>query len=222
MKKRIGKYIAIAFDIDGTIVKPVSSWRYIHEKLGNWDILACRYQDLFNAGKISYRQFCKLDASHWKGMSESKIAEIFSDVPYTKHAKECLIELKRKGFFLIALSTGLQYIAEKLKKEIGFNVVVSNRLLSNNGILTGGVRINISHGEKGKILKKILGRYKILPEETICVGDSEGDIPMLKLAGFSIAFNSVSDHLSQIANYVCKTDDFCEIMDVINKICQGD
>ncbi|MCM8788379.1 MAG: HAD-IB family phosphatase, partial [Candidatus Omnitrophica bacterium] len=168
------RFVAIAFDIDGTIFKPISSWRYIHERLGNWDVLAHKYQDLFLAGKISYRQFCKLDARHWKGMPESRIARIFKRVAYSKNAKRCLLRLKKMGFCLIALSTGLQYIPERLKKEIGFDEIVSNRLLARNGILTGSVKINISHGEKGKILKSILKKKKILPSQVICVGDSDG------------------------------------------------
>lgn len=212
------RFVCIVFDIDGTIVKPVSSWRYIHEKLGNWDVLAHRYQDMFLAGKISYRQFCKLDAAHWRGMQEYRISRLFKRVPYSRNAKKCLLNLRKDGFHLIALSTGLQYIPERLKKEIGFDAVVSNRLLSRNGILTGGVRINISHGEKGRILKKILKKMNIQPQHVICVGDSDGDIPMAAMCGFSIAFNSMSEKLNKVADYVCKTDNFLEVFRVIKKI----
>lgn len=208
-KKR--RKIAIVFDIDGTIVKPISSWRYIHEKLGNWDVLAHKYQDMFLAGKISYRKFCELDAAHWKGMPEDKISRLFKNVPYSKNAKKVLRKFKEKQFYLIAISTGLQYIPEKINKEIGFDVVVSNKLLSRKGVLNGKVKINISHGQKGKILKKIFKQLKISPENAICIGDSDGDIPMAKICGFSIAFNSKSKKLNKIVNYVCKTNDFNEI-----------
>ncbi len=215
---RLKKFTCIVFDIDGTIVKPISSWRYIHEKLGNWDVLAHRYQDMFLSGKISYRKFCELDAAHWKGMPEKKIASLFKTVPYTKGAKRYLLKLKDAGFKLIAISTGLQYIPDKLKMEIGFEKIVSNRLISRKEILTGSVRINISHGEKGRILKKILKTMKISPENVICVGDSDGDIPMARMCGFSIAFNSTSSRLNNVVDYVCRTDDFSEIFTLIMKI----
>jgi len=208
----------VVFDIDGTIVKPVSSWRYIHEKLGNWDVLARKYQDMFLAKKISYRKFCELDASHWKKMQESEIADIFNPVPYTKNAKSCLLKLKKKGFSLIALSTGLQYIPDRIKKEIGFKKIVSNRLISRNGILTGRVKINISHGEKGRVLKNVLGSMNVSPADVICVGDSDGDVPMARICGFSIAFNSTSDRLNNVVDYVCKTDDFLEVFNLIIRI----
>ncbi|MCM8759285.1 MAG: HAD-IB family phosphatase [Candidatus Omnitrophica bacterium] len=216
MEKR--KFVAIVFDIDGTIVKPLSSWRYIHERLGNWDVLAYKYQDMFLKGKISYREFCKLDASHWKGLPQHKISKLFKRVPYTKNAKKYLLKLKKMGFCLIALSTGLHYIPDRLKKEIGFKIIVSNRLISRKGILTGGVKINISHGEKGKVLRKILTKLKIHPKQVICVGDSDGDIPMAKICGFSISFNSISSNLNMIVDYVCKGNDFSEVYRVIKHL----
>jgi len=212
------KYKAIVFDIDGTIVEPVSSWRYIHEKLGKWDALACRYQEMFLAGQLSYAEFCELDAGHWRGMKEENMRKIFNGVRFARNSRIVLKELKRMGFLLIALSTGLQYIPERLRSELGFDVIVSNELISNSGIITGRVKIKITHGGKGKVLKKILEKLKISPDETISVGDSEGDIPIAKMTGYSIAFNSSSAKLSESVDYNCKTDDFREVLKCIKDI----
>jgi len=209
------KYKVIIFDIDGTIAKHISSWRYIHEKLGLWDELAFKYQDQFLAGKISYKKFCELDAAHWKGLSEIKIKKIFEEAPYAKNAVKCIKKLKKMGFKLVAISTGLQYMADRLKKELQFNYTLSNRLISQNGRLTGKVKINITHGAKGNVLKKIIKKYKIKPHEVMSVGDSAGDIPLAKYSGYSIAFNSSDETLSKIVNYNCKSHDFREVFNQI-------
>lgn len=208
---RITRYKIIIFDIDGTITKHISSWRYIHEKLGMWNEKAFRYQERFLAGKISYRKFCELDAAHWRGMRERKIRKIFAEVLYSKNAKKVLNRLKAMGFKLVAISTGLQFIPDRLKEELGFDYALSNRLVSRKGIITGGVRINISHGAKDKVLHRIFKKFKVRPAETISVGDTEGDIPLAKHAGYFIAFNSSSRELSKIADYDCKSKDFAEI-----------
>ncbi|MBP7055907.1 MAG: HAD family phosphatase [Candidatus Omnitrophica bacterium] len=205
------RYRLIILDIDGTITRHISSWRYIHEKLGLWTNRAFRYQEQFFAGKISYRRFCELDAAHWKGMPESRIRHIFSSVVYSKNAKRCIKDLKRRGFRLAAISTGLQYIPERLKIEFDFDYILSNRLLSRNGRLTGGVKINIAHGAKHKVLKDIFKRFGVKPHEVISVGDSDGDIPLARDSGYSIAFNSTSKELSRIVDYKCKTKDFREV-----------
>lgn len=212
------KYKTVIFDIDGTITTPVSSWRYIHEKLGKWDVLACRYQELFLAGRISYRKFCELDAAHWKGLPEKNIEELFQDVPYAKNAVISIKKLKKLGLKLIAVSTGLQYLPRRLEKELRFDYILSNELETRKGILTGGVKINLTHGAKGKALKKIIKEMAVKPHQVISIGDSEGDIPLSRAAGYSIAFNSSSRRLSETVDYNCKTDDFSEVYNKIAEV----
>jgi len=214
-------YKLIIFDIDGTIAKHISSWRYIHEKLGLWYEQAYRYQEKFLAGKISYRKFCELDAAHWKGLPEKKVKEIFQKAAYVKNAPRYIRKLKELGFKLVAISTGLQYIAERIKKELKFDYVLSNKLISRKGILTGKAKINITHGAKGKILRRILNKFHVKPQEVICVGDSSGDIPLIKHSGYSIAFNSSDEAFSKIVDYNCKTKDFKEVFKKIIQINSG-
>ena len=211
------KYRLIIFDIDGTITTHISSWRYIHEKLGLWDNRAFHYQEKFLAGKISYRRFCELDAAHWKGISDTRIRRIFRSVRYSKNAVKVVEKLKNHGFKIAAISTGLQYIPERLKIEMGFDCCLSNRLLSRNGRLTGKVDIAIPHGAKGRIVKKLIRHFNVRKSEVISVGDTAGDIPLAKNSGFSFAFNSTSKELSRTVKYNCKTKDFNEIY---KKICE--
>ena len=207
----MGRYKAIVFDIDGTIVRHISSWRYIHEKLELWDVLAYRYQERFLAGKISYKKFCELDAAHWKGLTEREMRRIFREAKYAKHARRYIGRLKEMGFRLIAVSTGLQYMGDRVKKELKFDHVLYNRLLSRKGVLTGDVKINITHGGKARALRRILKRFRLKPSEVISVDDSAGDIPLARLSGYSIAFNSSDKRYSRIVDYDCKTDDFKEV-----------
>jgi len=212
------KYKLIIFDIDGTITRHISSWRYIHEKLGIWDKEAFSYQEQFLSGKINYRRFCELDAYHWKGMSERKIIAIFKNVEYSKNAASSIRRLKKLGFKLAAISTGLQFMSDRIKREFGFDYVLSNRLVVRKGIVTGNVKINIVHGAKSDILYNICRTFKIKPAEAISIGDSDGDIPLAKASGYSIAFNSSSEELSQVVDYDCKTKDFKEVMGKILSI----
>jgi hypothetical protein len=49
--------------------------------------------------------------------------------------------------------------------------------------------------DKGKALKYIMEHYQILKEETMCIGDSENDIPMFKSAGISVAMGNASENV---------------------------
>ncbi|MBU0684201.1 MAG: HAD-IB family phosphatase [Candidatus Omnitrophota bacterium] len=212
------KYKLIIFDIDGTITRHISSWRYIHEKLGLWDVLAKKYQEEFLAGKISYREFCELDAAHWKGIKLSKMRQVFKNVKYSKNVEKVIKLLKKNRFKLAAVSTGLQFIAERVKNELKFDYVKGNRLNVYKGRLSGKVKINISHGAKGSTVKMIAEKFRVKKHEIISVGDTEGDLPMVKQSGYSMAFNSSSLKLSRAVDYVCKTTDFMEVYDKIVEI----
>jgi phosphoserine phosphatase len=90
-----------------------------------------------------------------------------------------------------------------------------------NGKLTGEVTINISHGAKGKTVREILKRFRVKPSEMIAVGDSDGDIPMMKLAGYSICFNPASEKTALAADYLSKTGDFMEVCRKILEVSGG-
>jgi phosphoserine phosphatase len=212
------KYKLIIFDIDGTITTHISSWRYIHEKLGIWDALAERYQEKFLAGKISYKRFCELDAAHWKGMPVKRLEKIFKKVRYSKNIIPSIGRLRRMGFKLVAISTGLQFMTDRVKKELGFDYAMSNRLGVRNGRLTGRAKINIAHGAKGRALAGIMKKFRVKPHEVIAIGDTDGDIPMAKLAGYSIAFNSSGKSLSKMVDYNCKSKDFRDVVKRISVI----
>ena len=212
------KYKVVVFDIDGTVTKHVSSWRYIHEKLGLWNVLAKKYQEQFLAGKISYKKFCQLDAEHWKGMDAQKLYDVFKKVQYSKNVKKVITRLKKEKYKLIAVSTGLQFITDRIKQELKFDYVIGNRLNVYKGKLTGGVTINISHGEKGKTIRKIAKKMNVKLSEIISIGDSCGDIPMLKISGHSIAFNADSPEVSNMVDYNCKSKDFMEVYNRIKEV----
>ncbi len=173
---------------------------------------------MFLAGKISYRKFCRLDAAHWRGMDVRRLYEICQEIPYAKNAEKAVQALKDKGFRLAAISTGIQFIAERVKRELGFDYSTSNRLKVRRGRLTGGVRIQISHLGKGKVLRSILERFRTPASQTIVVGDSAGDIPMMRMAGYSIAFNSSNPAVRQEVDYCCRTDDFMEVSEKILEV----
>ncbi len=212
------KYKLIVFDIDGTITRHISSWRYIHEKLGIWNDRAFRYQEDFLAGKISYRRFCSLDAAHWKGIPESRLRTIFKGVRYSKNAVSSIAKLKKLGFKLAAVSTGLQFMTDRVRKELRFDYAIANRLICRGGKLTGGVRVNLEHGAKHTILAKIFRKFNVKPCESISVGDSAGDIPLAKNSGYSIAFNCSSPDLAKTVDYNCRTTDFAEVYKRIIKV----
>jgi phosphoserine phosphatase len=135
----------VFFDCDGTLTTVKSSWQYIHERLGMWDRNADEFQRLFRAGEIDYLEFCRRDALLWKGMTEKRVLEIIEEIPYHDGVRETMRTLRNEGVLTVLLSTGLSFLVERVKRELGMTLAVANELVVENGVLTGDIRINVAH-----------------------------------------------------------------------------
>ena len=200
--EEIQRYKLVVFDLDGTLTQERSIWEYIHKQLGKWYGFAEEYQKEFLAGKISYDRFCELDAEVWKGMRVAELLEIAKTVPFHQGADELIRYLKNKGLKLAMVSSGLSILSHWVHQKYGFDYSVSNDLLHEDGTLTGKVKIQVYYDKKAEWVKRILKQFGMKSEEVIAIGDSLGDIDMLQMVGFSIAFNSSCSDLDRIAS-VC-------------------
>lgn len=59
---------------------------------------------------------------------------------------------------------------------------------------------------KALALKMCLETLRISPEETVVIGDSETDISMFELCGYSAAVGNASEEVKSKADYVCKAE----------------
>jgi phosphoserine phosphatase len=177
------------FDCDGTLTKVKSSWEYIHRKLNIWESNADKFQRLFREGSIDYGEFCRRDALLWKGLELHKILEIVGQIPYQEGAKETVATLKKMGIFTVIISTGLSFVVDKTKEELGINMSLSNELLTENGVLTGETIINVEYNKKGYWVEKILKDMGIGRQAACAIGDGEGDKGMFEAVSLSIGFH---------------------------------
>ena len=205
-------YKLVVFDLDGTLTAERSIWEYIHVKLGKWYGYAEEYQRQFLQGKISYRQFCELDARVWKGMKVDQLRDIVRAVPFNPGVDELTSLLRELGLRLTLISLGLNLLSEWVEERYGFDYAVSNRLLQEDGVLTGEVEIKVHYDRKAEWVRNIMDIFRVRSEEIIAIGDSVGDMEMFEMAGFSVSFNSSSSELDQIADVVIKGNDLSYII----------
>ena len=193
------KFKLALFDLDGTLTTERSAWEYLHRRLGVWDGQAEKFQQAYLRGKISYDEFCRFDAAVWKGMKVSEVKGILRQIPLQPGAGELIAYLQEKGVGLGIISSGLSFLSDRIKAELGFDYAVANELLTEDGILTGGIRINVHYDQKEEWVENARQAFQVQREETFAVGDSSGDIPMFRACGFSIAFNCPAPQLQSIA-----------------------
>jgi phosphoserine phosphatase len=178
----------IFFDCDGTLTSVKSSWEYLHRRLGLWDNNADEFQRLFREGRIDYYQFCKRDALLWKGLSLQRVMAVIDEIPYHEGVKELTGWLRREGIVSVILSTGLSFLVDRVKEELGISRAISNDLLVRKGRLTGEIKIHVEHDNKGYWVRRILNELGLTSEDAAAIGDGEGDRGMFESVGLSIGY----------------------------------
>ncbi len=114
---------------------------------------------------------------------------IIHDIPYQPGAREFVGSLKKAGIITVIISTGLSFLVDKVKDELGIDRSFSNDLLVNRGVLSGEIRINVDYDMKGTIVRRMLHDLGLEFDEASAIGDGEGDKGMFEEVGLPIGFN---------------------------------
>ena len=210
-ESEVKKLRLVVFDVDGTLMKVASSWRFLHEKLGTWN-KGKQYAEQFFRGAIMYEDWARLDASLWRGLNLGSVRQIVDSIPYTNGAKDVITTLRRNGFKVVLLSAGLSLVTERIDREIGVDVSLANELKVEKGFLTGEVKVNVSVHNKDMVLLRMLKRFNLRVDECAAVGDDETLIPLFEKVGLSIAFNPRSWVVEDQADFVVKSENLREVL----------
>jgi phosphoserine phosphatase len=203
------------FDLDGTLTRERSAWEYLHRRLGVWEGNAERYQEAFLRGEIDYYRFCELDAAVWKGMKVSAVGRILGEIPLYEGIEGLVGYLKSRGVKLGIISSGLSLLCDGIREKYGFDYAVANELGMTDGVLDGTIRIHVHYDQKAKWVREAQRRFQARREEILAVGDSSGDITLFQMAGFSIAFNSRSPRLEEIAHLSIRSSDLRDLIPLL-------
>jgi len=203
------------FDLDGTLTRERSAWEYIHRRLGVWEGNAEKYQEAFLRGEIDYHRFCELDGAVWKGMEVSAVQRILREIPLYEGIEGLVEYLKSRGVKLGIISSGLSLLSDWIREKYGFDYAVANELGTMDGVLDGTIRIHVHYDQKAKWVREARRRFRARKEEILAVGDSSGDITLFQRVGFSIAFNSRSPRLDEIAHLSIRSSDLRDLIPLL-------
>jgi len=206
----------VAFDLDGTLISPSSSWKYLHEKLGTWK-KARKNSDLFYAGKLTWEDWAKRDAKLWAEIDVNLVRRIAQKCPLTEGAKKATLRLKENGLQVSIISGGISFFADRVAQELEIPYVLSNKLHERNEILTGEVTVSVTSTNKPELLLQLLKQLGLSLKHTVAVGDDFTMIPLFKICGLSIAFNPSTSDVEKSAQVVLTGQSLLDILPHILK-----
>jgi phosphoserine phosphatase len=143
-------------------------------------------------GEIDFRESLTRRVGLLAGLPESALAEVFDHRLQLNPGAERLLQgLQRAGIRTMLVSGGFTFFTERLKASLGFDYAYANELEVLDGRLTGKVIGDVVDGEaKAAHLERVRDELALTPEQVIAAGDGANDIPMLRAAGFGVAFHA--------------------------------
>ena len=101
-------------------------------------------------------------------------------------AKDLCSALKNAGWKLVAVSGGFTIITDRLKKELGLDLIFSNELIFRNGILDD-IDLKVT-SDKSLVVRPIIKQLGIKKEEIVVVVDGANDLKLFDIAGYTVGF----------------------------------
>lgn len=117
-------------------------------------------------------------------------------------------EVKRRGYMTAIISASSMEAARRVQHEHGIDHLFANELVIRNGKVSGEFVWPIGAGKekKAEIVRNLANDIGIKTKEIIYIGDSETDIEAFKEVGLSIAFNSSSVELKNVATHIVNSN----------------
>ncbi len=202
----------VVFDVDGTLTPVRSIWEYLHQRLGIWESEGLPNLHAYLNGQIDYQEFARRDASGYSGCNRSYLMELIHEIPLRSGAQECLDFFFMHGVHIALISTGLDLMVNRIPRA---HTRISNMLQFENDVCTGRVTVQIPIDGKRDAFIGLLASMNISNTHTLVIGDSSGDIEMMRAAGFSIAVQPSNSAVSDAAGHVIDGDTLAGIPDLV-------
>ncbi len=143
-------------------------------------------------GEIDFRVSLTRRVALLAGLPESALGEVYEHrLQLNPGAERLMRGLQHAGIRSVLVSGGFTYFTERLKARLGFDHAYGNLLEVVDGRLTGRIAGDVvDAAAKAAHLVRIREELGLAPEQVIAAGDGANDIPMLRAAGFGVAFHA--------------------------------
>jgi HAD superfamily hydrolase (TIGR01490 family) len=202
-----------AFDIDGTLIR----WQLYHalaDELAQTGLIDQAVFQQIKDIRMTWKQrshansfdeyerglvalvetaLTKISLSDFEQACQ-RVIEEYKDQVYT-YTRNMIKELKAKNYLLFAISASQSQIVGMVAEHYGFDDFGGSEYEVKNGYFTGRVEL-LKSAAKPEFLRTLVEKHGANWQESIAVGDSESDIPMLSIVEQPLAFNPTKELFS--------------------------
>ncbi len=143
-------------------------------------------------GELDFEQSLRKRVALLAGLEERVLEEVYENVLQLSPGAEFLLEeCKRNDVKFMLVSGGFTFFTERLQQRLGLDFHFANVLEVEDGKLTGRLKGRITDAQaKADLLCEYRERLGLAPWQVVAMGDGANDIPMIREAGFGIAYRA--------------------------------
>jgi phosphoserine phosphatase len=176
----------IIFDVEGVLLNaeylPILAQVFGPSKEKEiWDITKQGIR-----GDIDWEEGLRKRVNALKGIKFDDAKLIAENLEIMPGAKDLCLALKDAGWKMIAVSGGFTIITDRLKKELGLDLIFSNVLIFKNGLLDD-LDLKVT-SDKSVVVRPIIKQWDLKKEEIVVVVDGANDIKLFDIAGYTVGF----------------------------------
>ena len=192
---KLTDYKLAAFDMDSTLIN-IECIDEIADAAGKKAEVAAITEAAMRGEITDFKDSLRRRLALLKGVPESALEDVYAKRLQINPGVEKTVQaMKNAGIKLLLVSGGFTFFSDRIAKRLGFDFARANVLEIENGLLTGRVVQQpwgdiVDGVEKKKMLLQTAAQLGIQPNQTIAVGDGANDLPMMSVAGLSVAYHA--------------------------------
>jgi HAD superfamily hydrolase (TIGR01490 family) len=204
IRKKLRK-VAV-FDIDGTVFRSSLLIELVEELIGAgifptkarrmYAVHFRRWLDRKGSYEAYINAVVRAFETHIKGVKRRDFLRVARRVVtgrkdrVYRYTRDLIKTLKRKGYYLLAVSHSPKYVVENFAKRLGFDKVYGHMFeIDTRGRFTGVIMHKELIRDKAKVVQRAIEKEHLTLKGSIGVGDTESDIPLLRSVAAPICFN---------------------------------
>ena len=192
---KLSDFKLIAFDMDSTLIN-IECVDEIADAAGRKAEVAAITEAAMRGEITDYKDSLRRRVALLKGVSVSSMDEVYHQrLKLNPGAAELVHACKAVGMKVLLVSGGFTFFTDRIQIELGIDYARSNVLEIRDGLLTGKMLDqpwgDICDGaEKRKMLLETCTLLGIEASQAIAMGDGANDLPMMGVAGLSVAYHA--------------------------------
>ena len=192
---RLADFKLIAFDMDSTLIN-IECVDEIADAAGRKAEVAAITEAAMRGEITDYKDSLRRRVALLKGVTEVHMQQVYDQRLQLNPGAQALVQAcKAAGLKVLLVSGGFTFFTDRIRDRLGIDFARSNVLEVQEGVLTGRMVDqpwgDICDGaEKRRTVLEVATLLGIAPAQCIAMGDGANDLPMMGVAGLSVAYHA--------------------------------